>query len=73
MLGGSIGVTQILMQAAMGLPAVIVFPLVQGLSLLGGVLLLSLIYREKFNWAKLAGVGFGLAVIVLSILRNGNN
>lgn len=69
MLGASIGVTQLLLQASMALPAVIVFPLVQGLSLMGGVLLMAVIYREKFNPPKTLGLMLGLLVLILSVLR----
>jgi multidrug transporter EmrE-like cation transporter len=69
MLGVAISVTQILMQAAMNLPAVIAFPLIQGLSLMGGVMLMSWLYREKFNRHKTIGVFLGLTVIVLSVFR----
>ncbi len=69
LLGFSIGLTQLLMQAAMGLPAVIVFPLVQGVALMGGVLLIACVYRERLNRFKIVGLLLGLAVIVLSVVR----
>ncbi len=57
------------MQAAMNLPAVIVFPLVQGLSLAGGVLLMTAFFRERLNRYKIAGLVFGIGVIVTSVMR----
>jgi multidrug transporter EmrE-like cation transporter len=67
--GVSIGITQILMQEAMELPAIVSFPVIQGLSLLGGVALTSYIYHENFNIQKTAGVTLGLAVVLLSVAR----
>jgi len=68
-LGSAISLTQILMQAAMSLPAVVAFPLIQGLSLMGGVLLMAWVYRETLNGAKIVGLMAGLAVMILSVLR----
>lgn len=68
-LGSAISLTQILMQAAMSLPAVVAFPLIQGLSLMGGVLLMAWVYRETLNGAKILGLIAGLAVMILSVLR----
>jgi len=69
MLGAAISITQILMQSAMSLPAIIVFPLVQGLSLIGGVGLMAYVYREKLNVFKIIGIISGLIVVILSVLR----
>jgi len=69
MLGAAISITQILMQSAMSLPAIIVFPLVQGLALIGGVGLMAYVYRETLNYFKIIGIIFGLIVIVLSVTR----
>jgi len=55
--------------AAMDLPAVVAFPVVQGVALVGGVILVAAVYREKLNFPKLLGLGFGIAVIVLAVLR----
>lgn len=68
-LGISLGLTQLLMQTAMNLPAVIVFPLVQGLSLAGGVLLMTAFFRERLNRYKIAGLLLGIGVIVTSVMR----
>jgi multidrug transporter EmrE-like cation transporter len=67
--GVSIGITQLLMQQAMTLPAIVSFPVIQGLSLLGGVALTSYLYHEKFNIQKTVGVLLGLSVVLLSVAR----
>jgi multidrug transporter EmrE-like cation transporter len=67
--GLSIGITQILMQEAMKLPAIVSFPVIQGVSLLGGVAFTSYIYHEIFNIQKTIGVMLGLAVVLLSVAK----
>jgi hypothetical protein len=68
-LGISIGITQILMQESMVLPAIVSFPVIQGISLLGGVAFTSYIYHEIFNIQKTVGVILGLIVVLLSIAK----
>jgi drug/metabolite transporter (DMT)-like permease len=63
------GVAIQLMLAAMALPAVVLYPLTQGVGLLGGVLLTAIIYRERLNPPKLTGLALGLAVLLCACLR----
>jgi multidrug transporter EmrE-like cation transporter len=63
------GIAILLLLLAMKLPAVVVFPVVQGISLLGGICITALIYREHLNRWKITGVILGLAVILLSVWR----
>lgn len=67
--GFMLAATQVLMQLSMKLPAAIVFPIVQGGSLLGGVLLMAFIFKEKLNLWKAAGILLGCLVIILSVVR----
>ena len=72
-LGGCMGIgsgaSVLLLLLAMGLPAVVAFPVVQGVSLLGGIFITALIYREHLNRWKITGIILGLAVILLSVWR----
>lgn len=54
---------------AMSLPATVVYPLAQGISLLGGVVLTTLIYREQLNKLMILGFGVGLLVLMLEAFR----
>lgn len=67
--GIGIGVSVFLLLLAMKLPAVVAFPVVQGVSLLGGICITALIYHEHLNRWKMAGIILGLAVILLSMWR----
>lgn len=67
--GFMLAATQVLMQLAMGLPAAVVFPVVQGGALLGGVLLMAAVFRERMNAWKAAGCLLGCLVIALSVMR----
>lgn len=71
--GAFAGVTSsvgcLLFLAAMTLPAIVAFPLTLGISLLGGVLLTVLIYKERLNPLKNAGLGLGFVVLLLATLR----
>jgi len=55
--------------AAVQLPAAAVFPIVQGTGLLGGILLIAVIFRERINAWKIASLAAGLAVVVMAGLR----
>lgn len=57
------------LQGAMSLPAVVAFPIMQGLSLLGGVILTGCLYRERLNGFKALGIIAGLAVVLQAVLR----
>jgi len=63
------GLGNILFLAGMELPAVVAFPVAQGISLVGGALLTSLLFHERLSRAKVAGWALGVAVLVLSLVR----
>ncbi|MHC4886635.1 MAG: hypothetical protein ACYTGH_16280 [Planctomycetota bacterium] len=54
---------------AMAMPAAIVFPVTCGLSLLGGVTLTTLVYREAMNRWKLLGILLGTLSMLGALLR----
>jgi hypothetical protein len=54
---------------AMRLPSAVVFPVTQGVALLGGLLLLILIYREPVNRYTTIAFLLGLAVLLLAAVR----
>lgn len=55
---------------AMSLPAVVVFPIAQGIGLLGGVLLTILLFHERMGAMKAAGLILGMLVLLLAIFRD---
>jgi hypothetical protein len=63
------GTSILLLLPTMKLPAGLVFPVVQGASLLGGTLLTAWVFRERLNRWKLAAVVLGLAVLVVAVKR----
>jgi drug/metabolite transporter (DMT)-like permease len=63
------GTSILLLLPTMKLPAGLVFPVVQGASLLGGTLLTAWVFRERLNRWKLGGVLLGLAVLVVAVKR----
>ena len=67
--GIGIGISVFLLLLAMKLPAAVAFPVVQGVSFLGGIFITALIYREHLNRWKITGIILGLAVILLSVWR----
>lgn len=54
---------------AMILPATIVFPVVQGISLAGGVALTMSVYRERCSWQKAAGLALAGVVLLMATWR----
>jgi multidrug transporter EmrE-like cation transporter len=54
---------------AVRLPAATVFPIVQGVGLLGGITVTTLAFRERFNGWKVTALVAGLAVVVMAGLR----
>jgi drug/metabolite transporter (DMT)-like permease len=54
---------------AMGLPAAAAFPVIQGVSLLGGVLLCALVFRERLTVRKLAALAVGILALLLTRWR----
>lgn len=67
--GTCAGVGNLLMLHSMSLPTIVVFPLAQGISLVGGVALTTVLFRERLNAGKLVGFALGLAVLLLALLR----
>jgi multidrug transporter EmrE-like cation transporter len=67
--GISSGVANLLVLSGMSLPAIVVFPVTQGIALVGGVLLTVLIYKEKFNSFKMTGFLLSIIVLMLAIFR----
>jgi len=63
------GASILLLLPTMRLPAGVVFPVIQGASLLGGTLLTAWAFRERLNGWKLAGILLGLAVLGLAVVR----
>lgn len=63
------GTSVLLLLPTMKLPAGLVFPVLQGASLLGGTLLTAWVFRERLNRWKLAGVLLGLAVLGVAVVR----
>ena len=70
MTGASAGFANILLLKAMDLPAVVVYPICQGIPLIGGVIAMTLIYRERFNLAKVISLLLALATLLLAIFRD---
>lgn len=68
MAGASCSLGNLLLLVAARAPAVLVFPLAQSLSLLGGVALIAIVYKERFNAAEWVGMALGLGVLVLALL-----
>jgi len=63
------GTAVLLLLVAMQLPASVAFPVIQGVSFLGGIVATALIFRERLNPWKSLGIGLGLAVILLAVWR----
>ncbi len=63
------GTAILLLLVAVKLPATVAFPVVQGVSFLGGICATALIFHERLNRWKIAGIVLGLAVILLSVWR----
>ncbi|MBI5830984.1 MAG: hypothetical protein HZB16_01565 [Armatimonadetes bacterium] len=63
------GLGNLLILGAMSLPAIVVYPLSQGISLTGGVGLTALLYHEKLTRGKVVGFALSLCVLLLAVLR----
>lgn len=57
------------MMAAVALPAMILYPITQGIALIGGIVLTAAIYRESLHPKKLIGFALGLIMLTMAILR----
>lgn len=60
----------ILQMISLALPAVVVFPLNQGISLLGGVVLTMVLFKERINRPKLIGFALGAVLLALTVMRS---
>ncbi len=70
LLAGLSGVLGMLcFMTTMALPAAVTFPVNAGLSLLGGVMLTTILYKERLNTLKLVGLALGLMVVLLFAYR----
>jgi drug/metabolite transporter (DMT)-like permease len=71
--GAVLGLTSVLgvllLIWAAHLPAVIIFPVVQGIALLAGAALTAAVFRERINRYKVIGMLCGLCVLALAVLR----
>ncbi len=68
--GGCAGFGNLLFLNGMSLPTVVAFPLTQGIALVGGVALTTVVYAERLNPAKIIGFLLSLAVLMLAVLRD---
>lgn len=55
--------------ASMGLPAIVAFPVNQGISLLGGAAFTAVLFKERINREKLVGFALGFALLLASVFR----
>ncbi|MHB9132024.1 MAG: DMT family transporter [Armatimonadota bacterium] len=72
--GVSAGVSSVLglyffMLAVNTLPTLVVYPISQGIALLGGIFLTVVLYKERFNLFKSLGVALGMVVLLLAVFR----
>jgi multidrug transporter EmrE-like cation transporter len=67
--GGATGAAVLLLLPSMSLPAAVAFPLIQGTSLVGGVLLCALLFRERLTLRKFGGLACGVIALVLAGMR----
>jgi len=67
--GLAIGLSAMAMLSAMSLPAAAAFPVIQGMSLSGGVLVCALVFREQLTRRKLAALAVGLCAMILTLWR----
>jgi multidrug transporter EmrE-like cation transporter len=68
-MGASTIAAVFLLQLAISLPAIVVFPVAQGIALIGGVVLMALIYKERINKFKVIEAILGLMVIIQAVFR----
>lgn len=67
--GAATSLAALALLGAMRLPAAAAFPVIQGTSLAGGVLLCALVFRERLSARKLAALAAGLGTMVLTLWR----
>lgn len=68
-MGILMGISTVLLLGAMSLPAALVFPVIQGISLVGGAVLCAIIFRERVTWRKVSALAIGSMAIVLTVWR----
>ncbi len=67
--GTASGLSALAVLMAMQLPAAVAFPVIQGTSLVGGVLLCAAFFRERLTLRKVAALVVGLGTMALTLLR----
>lgn len=67
--GAGSGLAGLALLLAMQLPAAAAFPVIQGTSLAGGVLLCALIFRERLTPRKIVALAIGLGAMALTAWR----
>ncbi len=67
--GAASALAGLAMLGAMSLPAAVAFPVIQGVSLLGGVLLCAVVFHEHLTWRKLAALAVGGGALLLTWWR----
>jgi drug/metabolite transporter (DMT)-like permease len=68
--GVGAGFGNVLIVQGMTLPSVVVYPISQGIPLIGGVVAMAIFYRERFNRAKVASLLIAIVVLFLTIVRD---
>jgi len=67
--GAASGIGMLLFMMAMSLPAAVQYSVNGGISLLGGVVLTAVFYRERLNAMKVLGLALGMLVLLGAVLR----
>jgi len=55
--------------ASLSLPSIVIFPVVNGISLTGGVVMTAILFRERMNYYKVLGICFGVIALLEITLR----
>ena len=63
------GTGNICMLKSMALPPVVSFPIMQGMGLVGGIFIMALVYKERFNREKMISVFLAVIVLLVAIFR----
>ena len=70
MTGVCAAVGNVFLLGAMSLPAMVVYPLSQGVPMVGGVVAMAVFFRERFNTAKTASLLLSVVVLLLALFRD---
>jgi len=62
-------VGNIFLLGGMSLPAMVAYPISQGLPMVGGVVAMAIFFHERFNKAKTASLALSVVVLLLTIFR----